>query len=351
MCPNGKFVESYVCYFPFDDEEMFLVERYDYDNRGSWATPCTGYQPADQLPPVMEYTTVEAVPTQSPSSSPTSVPIASAPPSNVPTMEPTQSIHPIAMPSVSPTVSPVPTDVPTIEPTQSHYPSDMPTVDPTASAFPSSGPTMHPTTNSPTASAFPSSGPTVYPTTISPTASTLPSSGPTLYPTQSKPTIFPSSSPTMKYPVPGCQFDQKVGYQCGSDTIVCNPQIYSPAEEVCDQQPVLDGGKLYVWEDSIVLGKNQTCDTENESCWCQHMALGVSSPSINADEVFSSNIACPNGMTVSSYVCYTPLLGGSSFKVNQVEVVNDEGDSMVIEPCTGYQPRSELPPVTSYSTR
>ncbi|KAG7346044.1 PT repeat/fibro-slime domain containing protein [Nitzschia inconspicua] len=310
LCPNGEYVESYVCYNPFDGGRMFFVDRFDYDKVGSWSTPCTGFQLRDELPPVLVYATVEASPTASPPSSTPTV-TASDVPSDAPSIVP--SGEPTAPPSdVSESVAP--TSIPSGEPTDTFKPSIVPSASPTTSMFPSSEPASSQTQIS-------------------------------------SPSIPPLSNHTMKETVPDCQFDKKVGYQCGADTIVCNAQVSKPAEEVCDKQPVLDGGRLFAWKDTIQLSNNQSCDIGNEDCWCQFMALGVSSPSNEINEMFPSDIACPNGMTVSSYVCYSPSLGGSIFKVNQVEILDDLGETTFVEPCTGYQRRNELPPVTSYTTR
>jgi hypothetical protein len=151
--------------------------------------------------------------------------------------------------------------------------------------------------------------------------------------------------------IPACDFDRKVGYQCGDDTFVCNTDQYFTASEVCNVQAVpLHNGELYDWKDlgaecnnvDIVEILNVDYNFEPD-CWCRRMSAGVSTHIVDERRSFPSNVACPNGRTVSSYVCYFPTQGGNSFKVNQWDV-SGTGDGFM-EECTGYQSRDTLPTI------
>eukprot|EP01083_Nonionella_stella_P064620 168636_1 len=146
---------------------------------------------ATAVPTVSPTRTPSDVPTASPSYTPSIVPSASpsAPPSRNPTELPTAS--PSRIPTDVPTSSPsrTPTVVPTASPTRT--PSDVPTASPsyTPSIVPSASPSAPPSRN-PTE--LPTASPSRIPTDV-PTSS--PSRTPTVVPTAS-PTRTPSNVPT-----------------------------------------------------------------------------------------------------------------------------------------------------------
>ncbi len=173
-------------------------------------------------------------------------------------------------------------------------------------------------------------------------SSTPPSDRPIVssYPS-STPTSTPTNSPSK---VPECDFTRKVGFKCGKDTIVCNPEPFAPATEVCELQPIQDGGKLYIWSDSVS-DATAPCNIEEENCWCQHMSNGVTTPSPQVQALFPGDIRCPNGEYVDSYVCYFPVRGGRHFLVERFD---DDNDGSWTTMCTAFQRRDELPVMLSY---
>jgi hypothetical protein len=233
---------------------------------------------------------------------------------------------------MSPTANPtrlstkVPTHVPTKQPSIS--PSSIPTILPTKSQ-----------TSSPTFGLIDFSGTNV--------PSITPSLKPTLLTTSQLSPESQTQTGVAIQPVPACDFSKRVGYQCGPDTVVCNSEQFSPAQEVCNVQPILEGGQLYDWQDAL---STEECDVlfQNsngnipESCWCRHMELGVSTAGPTDQTLFPTSVECPNGQFVISYVCYRPLNGGNYFKVNGVD---SDNDGSFVESCTGYQSRDSLPPV------
>ncbi|KAG7365824.1 hypothetical protein IV203_028494 [Nitzschia inconspicua] len=306
-----------------------------------------------RLPPTSAPTPLSRPPTRSPTPLP-STEVPSSIPTEIP-LQPTSAPTPLSRPPTqAPTPSPS-TEVPSSIPTELPLP---PTIAPT--------PLSRPTTPSPTplpSTEVPSSIPTEIP--LQPTSAPTPlSRPPTQAPTPSPSTEVPTSIPTeirtlpTSVPiqesaiVPDCRFERKVGYQCGDHTFVCNADQYFAALEVCNAQPVPPGGSLYDWKDigrcennesvlvTVTVDHNAT--TPTHGCWCQQMHRGVTTPTHELGSAFPENVLCPNGEYVSSYVCYFPTQGGSSFKVLQQ---GDENGSAVTEKCTGYQLRDSLPPV------
>ncbi|KAG7351713.1 hypothetical protein IV203_007761 [Nitzschia inconspicua] len=305
------------------------------------------------LPPTIAPTPLSRPPTQAPTPLP-STEVPSSIPTELP-LPPTIAPTPFSRP---PTRSPTPlpsTEVP------SSISTELP-LQPTTAPTPLSRPPTQPPTPFPSTE-VPSSSPTELPLppTIAPTPLSRP---PTRSPTPLPSTEVPSSIPTeirtlpTSIPiqesaiVPDCRFERKVGYQCGDHTFVCNADQYFAALEVCNAQPVPPGGSLYDWKDigrcennesvlvTVTVDHNAT--TPTHGCWCQQMHRGVTTPTHELGSAFPENVLCPNGEYVSSYVCYFPTQGGSSFKVLQQ---GDENGSAVTEKCTGYQLRDSLPPV------
>jgi hypothetical protein len=285
-----------------------------------------------------------------------------------------ESSFPSQSPATQPRVTESPTDAltypPSIMPSPKPFqqiPSDMPSDVP--SSIPSDvistvAPTHVPTTHSTFSLTWiPSDTPSVLPSTVLPalvpTTTTVTDSDtstahtePTISSIQEDSTAEEENDQAQeKYDlsstIPACNFDKKVGYQCGDDTFVCNTDQYVTASEVCNAQPIsLDGGRLYDWKDLDVECSHDDVVTASNfgrnspACWCRGMAAGVSTQIREKRRSFPSNVTCPNGRSVVSYVCYFPTQGGKSFKVNQWDE-SGTGERFVTE-CTGFQIRESL---------